>query len=326
MREQYQFTSDSPKLRTRQSTRSALRGCEVVRRAVIGLLIALSIAPGFSACTSRTPDASGLRQITDEIGRTILVKPEPHRIVSLAPSITETLFALGLGDRIVGVTSYCDYPPEAAARENVGDTLRPSIERIIALKTDLVIASRASQLQQFVYNLDEVKIPVYVSDPNGVAGALESITRIGELTGATLRASELTASLRARVEDVHSRVGVAERPRVLCILGSAPLITIGARSFITDLINQAGGRSISEDLAGDYPQYSLETAVAKRPEVIFLQTGEPDLPARLKETPAGRAGRVFRLDDNLLMRPGPRIVDGLEQMARRLHPEVFGPE
>jgi len=236
------------------------------------------------------------------------------------------LFALGLGDRIVGVTSYCDYPAEAVAKQKVGDTLRPSIERIVALKTDLVIASTASQLQQFVYNLDEVRIPVYVSDPRGVDAILESITRIGELTGATAQARELTASLRARIESVRSRLSGTERPRVLCILGSAPLITIGARSFITDVIHQAGGSSISEDLAGDYPQYSLETAVAKRPEVILLQTGEAEVPERLKATPAGRSGRVFHIDDNLLQRPGPRIVDGLEQMAKRLHPDVFGSE
>jgi len=304
--------------------RQSLRGFGTSRRPPAGFLLALLIVSVPSACAPRTADPPGLREITDEIGRAILVSPEPKRIVSLAPSITETLFALGLGDRIVGVTSYCDYPLEAAAKEKVGDTLRPSIERIVALKTDLVIASRASQLQQFVYNLDEVKIPVYVSDPNGVAGVLESITRIGDLTGATSQAGELTSSLRARIESVRVLVGDAERPRVLCMLGSAPLITIGAGSFITDLINQAGGRSISEDLPGDYPQYSLETAVAKRPEVILLQTGEPDLPARLKETPAGRDGRVFRLDDNLLMRPGPRVVDGLEQMARKLHPDVFG--
>jgi iron complex transport system substrate-binding protein len=206
----------------------------------------------------------------------------------------------------------------------VGDTLRPSIERIVALRTDLVIASTASQLQQFVYNLDEVSIPVYVSDPRGVEGVLESILKIGELTGATVRAQELKSELRARLENVRNQLSGRERPRVLCMLGSSPLITIGARSFITDLINQAGGQSISEDLAGDYPQYSLETAVARRPEVIFNQTGEAVLPERLKQTPAGRSGRVFRLDDNLLMRPGPRIVDGLEDMARSLHPEVFG--
>lgn len=288
------------------------------------LLSVLSVALVASACSSRAPDTQGLRPITDEIGRPILVGPEPQRIVSLAPSITEVLFALGLGDRVVGVTSFCDYPPEAAAKEKVGDTLRPSIERIVALKTDLVIASTASQLQQFVYNLGEVSIPVYVSDPRGVDGVLDSIIRIGELTATTSRAQELAGALRDRVERVRERVSGRERPRVLFILGGAPLITIGAGSFITDLIDQAGGQSISRDLAGDYPQYSLETAVAKRPEVIFNQTGEADLPERLKETPAGRSGYVFHIDDNLLLRPGPRIVDGLEQMAFRLHPEMFG--
>jgi iron complex transport system substrate-binding protein len=290
------------------------------------VLFAASVTFVFSACGSRPPSASGLRQVTDEIGRAILVTPEPQRIVSLAPSITETLFALGLGDRIVGVTAYCDYPSEAGAKEKVGDTLRPSIERIVALKTDLVIASTASQLQQFVHNLNEVGIPVYVSDPRGIDGAVDSITKIGELTGRAVRAQELAAELRARVEIVQTRVAGRERPRVLCILGSVPLITIGAGSFMTDLINRAGGRSISEDLAGDYPQYSLETAVAKRPEVIFNQTGEAGLPERLSETPAGRSGRVFHIDDNLLLRPGPRIVDGLERIARKLHPEVFGAE
>jgi iron complex transport system substrate-binding protein len=213
--------------------------------------VLFAIAVAVTACGSRAPNPAGLREITDEIGRTILVNPEPQRIVSLAPSITETLFALGLSDRIVGVTSYCDYPPEATAKEKVGDTLRPGIERIVALRADLVIASTASQLQQFVYNLDEVRIPVYVSDPRGVDAVLDSITRIGELTGATTRARELTTSLRGRVESVRSRLSGAEKPRVLCILGSAPLITIGAQSYITDVIHQAGGSSISEDLAGD---------------------------------------------------------------------------
>jgi len=286
-------------------------------------VVAIAALAG-SACVSRTDAPAGTRPLVDEIGRTILVKPEPQRIVSLAPSITETLFALGLADRIVGVTSYCDYPPEASAKEKVGDTQRPSIERIIALKTDLVIASTASQLQQFVHNLEEVGTPVYVSNPEGVDGVIESISKIGDLTGATDRANELATDLRNRLANLQSRVSGSERPPVLFLLASNPLITIGAKSFITDLIKRAGGRSISEDLSGDYPQYSLETAIAKRPEVIFLQTGDSDLPARLKETPAGRSGRVFHIDDNLLLRPGPRIVDGLEEMARKLHPEVFG--
>ncbi|HKS39254.1 MAG TPA: cobalamin-binding protein [Blastocatellia bacterium] len=276
------------------------------------------------ACSSnRGPSSSG-RAFTDEIGRKINVPENPQRIISLAPSVTETLFALGLGDRVVGVTSYCDYPPEAARKEKVGDTLRPSIEKIVALKPDLVVASTSSQLEQFVRDLDKVGIPIYVSNPHNLAGVLVSIEMIGAITGVDDRAEELTDKMRARINAVESGlVGIKEQPRVFFILGIEPLITIGGTSFINELISRAGGDSISGEVHAEYPQYSLESAVAARPEVIFLQTGDPKLPERLNQTPAARNNRVFQLDDNLLMRPGPRIVDGFEQMAARIHPEAF---
>ena len=276
-----------------------------------------------TACASERAYPTAARPFTDEIGRRIMVKPRPERIVSLAPSVTETLFALGLDDRIVGVTSYCDYPPEANLKEKVGDTMRPSIERIVALKPDLVIASTASQLEQFVRNLDQVGIPIYVSNPQNIEGVLSSIERIGELTGASGRAHELTDKLRAQVESIESRLAGVERPRVFLILGSQPLITAGGGSFINDIIARAGGQSISANEKADYPQYSLETVIAQQPEVIFFQDGEARLPDRLQRTPAARAGRVYHIDDGLLLRPGPRIVDGLEQMAAKIHPEVF---
>ena len=276
------------------------------------------------ACSSHGDRSSSGRAFTDEIGRTINVRENPQRIISLAPSVTETLFALGLGDRVVGVTSYCDYPPEAARKEKVGDTLRPSIEKIVALKPDLVIASTSSQLEQFIRDLDRVGIPVYVSNPHDLTGVLASIEVIGEIIGADRRAKDLTNDMRARINAVESGLaGIKERPGVLFILGVEPLITIGGKSFINELISRAGGDSISGELDAEYPQYSLESAVAARPEVIFLQTGESKLPERLNRTPAARAGRVFHIDDNLLLRPGPRIVDGLEQMAARIHPEAF---
>ena len=244
--------------------------------------------------------------------------------MSLAPSVTETLFALGLGDRVIGVTSYCDYPPEAAEKDKVGDTIRPNIEKIVALKPDLVVASTASQLAQFVSDLDKIGIPVYVSNPHNLEGAVFSIEMIGRMTGADDRAAELTNGMRARINALESRIaGTSQRPRVLFILGVEPLITIGGASFINELISRAGGESISGHLAAEYPQYSLETAVASRPEIIFLQASGAKLPERLKETPAARAGRVFHVDDNLLLRPGPRIIDGLEQMAAQIHPELF---
>lgn len=272
----------------------------------------------FFACTSTKTAPGATLEFTDEIGRLVRVRTDPARIVSLAPSVTETLFALGLGDRIVGVTSYCDYPPEARTKESVGDTLRPSIERIIALKPDLVIVSTASQLEQAVGRLDQLGIPAYVSSPRDLDSMLTSFERLGEIAGIPERALEVTAELRKRIEAVRLRVEGRDRPRVLVMLGSEPLITAGGTSFINDLIERAGGRSISADEKAEYPQFSLESAVARQPEVIFLQAGEGELPSRLKQTPAGVAGRVYRLDDALLLRPGPRIVDGLEQMAAKI--------
>jgi cobalamin transport system substrate-binding protein len=264
------------------------------------------------------------RIVIDEIGRQVEIKHAPARIVSLAPSITETLFSLGAGDRVVGVTSYCDFPPEALSREKVGDTLRPSIEKIVALKADLVIASTASQLESFVRNLDRVGIAVYVSNPRNLEGAIQSINRIGDVIGASNEAVRLTQHLNARIAAVQSRVSNATQPRVLFLLGTTPLITVGGSSFIGDLIDRAGGASISRRETTDYPQYSLESVIASLPEVIFLQAGESGLPVQLEQTPAARSGRVYRLDENILLRPGPRIVEGLEQMAAKIHPELFG--
>jgi iron complex transport system substrate-binding protein len=288
---------------------------------ITGLLLAHF---GSTSCASPRVTSAGELSFTDELGRTIKVKTRPERIVSLAPSVTETLFALGLGDRVIGVTSYCDYPPEAAHKEKVGDTQRPSIEKIIALGADLVIASTASQLEQFVKNLDQLGIPVYVSNPRDLEGVIESIARIGEVTGASEAARALAGKLRDRLSDVESRLAGRARPRVFLILSSEPLITTGGKSFFNDLITRAGGLSISADQNVDYPLYSMETAVAEKPEVIFLQSGDDRLPDRLKQTPASQAGRVFHISDDLLLRPGPRIMDGLEQMAAAIHPEAYG--
>lgn len=266
------------------------------------------------------------RVVTDEIGHTVHVPANPQRIVSLAPSITETLFALDLGDRIVGVTTFCDYPPAATAKEKVGDTLRPSIEKIVALRADLAVASTSSQLEQYVRRLDDLGIAVYISNPRKVADVAATIERLGALTGTTARARELSGDLQKRAAAIDQKVQAAARPRVLVILGTEPLITVGGNTFINDLIERAGGRSISAGETAEYPQYSLETAVAARPEVIFLQAQDANLPERLRATPAAQAKRIYHIDDNLMLRPGPRIIDGLEQMAAEIHPELFKPD
>lgn len=278
----------------------------------------------FAACRDNPPAPIDSRTVTDELGRTVSITRNPSRIISLAPSVTETLFALGLGDKVVGVTSFCDYPPEARMKESVGDTQRPGIERIVALKPDLVIASTSSQLESFVRSLDGAGIPVYVSNPRNLEETIKSIRAIGEVTGSPERAEELTNKLRARIEQVRARVHSRPQPAVFVMLGGEPLLTAGGPSFLTDLITQAGGRSISADEKSDYPQYSLETVIARQPEIIFLQAGDEPLPERLKQTPAARQGRIYHVNDDLLLRPGPRVVDGLEDLAAKIHPTEKG--
>lgn len=276
-----------------------------------------------SSCSSKNASPAAARTVTDELGRKVQVPAQPQRIVSLAPSVTEILFALGAGDRIAGVTSYCDYPPEARQKAAVGDTLKPSVEKMVALKADLVIISTASQVEASFQRLVELGIPVYVSNPRSIAGVLESIDKIGELIDVRDRAHQLTDELRGRIATVEARVAETTRPSVFVILGTEPLITAGAGSFINDLINRAGARSISGEDKGDYPQYSIETVVAKQPEIIFVQAGGDELTQRLRQTPAARANRVYHVDDDLLLRPGPRIVDGLERIAAKIHPALF---
>jgi iron complex transport system substrate-binding protein len=311
------FLNKSGSDRSNRHRRSSLA------RPVSRVTVFLIIVSVFSSCGRPTPSSPETRTVVDELDRTVHIPIRPERIVSLAPSVTEALFALEAGDRVVGVTSYCDYPPAARLKESVGDTLKPSVERIVALRADLVIVSTASQLESSVQKLEELGIPVYVTNPRTIEGVLESIAAIGGIIGVPDVARQLTDRLRSRISSIESRASEPAPPSVLVILGTEPLITAGAASFINDLVNRAGGRSISADVSGDYPQYSLETAVAKQPQVIFLQAGGSVLPERLKETPAAVAGRVYRLDDDLLLRPGPRVVDGLEQMAARIHPDAF---
>ena len=286
-------------------------------RIAVGLFAACLL---LSSCQSKGSLSGKTRQVTDELGRSVAVVESPGRIVSLAPSVTETLFALGAEGRVIAVTSYCDYPPAAANKEKIGDTQRPNIERIVALRPDLVIASTASQLESFVRALEAAGIPVYVSNPRNLAETLASIRAIGNLIGANDQALVLEGQLRSRIEQVRSRVASKPRPAVFLMLGAEPLLTAGGNSFLTDLLSQAGGRSISEDEKSDYPQYSLETVIARQPEVIFLQAGDERLPNRLEQTPAARQGRVYHIDDDLLLRPGPRIVEALETLAEKIHP------
>jgi iron complex transport system substrate-binding protein len=275
-----------------------------------------------------TADAGQTRAFTDELGREVKINFPPQRIVSLAPSVTESLFALGLGNRIAGVTSFCDFPEEAKTKEKVGDTISPNAERIIALRPDLVIITTASQLEKLSRQLAELNIPVYVTSPRTVREVVASIRKLGDATGAEARAKEVADEMERRIANVERRVKELPKPRVLYVLQAGPLITAGRNTFINDLINLAGGESISGTETADYPQLSRETAIARAPEVMITPAShgtefvnEDDLRRDFAVTPAVRANRIVKVNADWIDRPGPRIVEGLEQLAQGLHPE-----
>ena len=272
---------------------------------------------------------SGDRQFTDEDGRTITVPAKIERFISLAPNLTEIAYAVGAGDRLVGNTTFCDYPEDAKKVQKVGDTLQPSIERILALRPQLVLVSTASQLEIFTKQLDEHRIAVYVTDPRDLEGVFRSIENLGKLLNQEQRAQETVSQLRERASSISQRVSSDKPVKVFYQLSAEPLYTAGRDSFVTDLIRRAGGLSVTADVPEAWPRFSQEAAVASRPEAIVLPTdgsmgsANSEVAEGLKRSPAALSGKVYKINGDFLSRPGPRAVDGLEALARALHPAAF---
>ncbi len=284
------------------------------------------------SCANRPPIttselSAATRTFVDDEGRTIALPERINRVVSLAPNLTEIVFALGAGDRLVGNTTYCDYPVEAKSITKVGDTLHPSIERIIALKPQVVLVSTASQLQAFTRQLDNHRIAVYVTNPKTLDEVFRSMNNLGQLLGEEKRAGTVVSELQNRAAAVETATKQAQPIRVFYQVSGEPLYTIGRDAYLTDLVRRAGGVSVTADVASGFPRYSDEAALAAQPQAIILPTdgsmGNTTVALSLKNSPAARNNRVYKIHGDLLSRPGPRLLDGLEQMARALHPEVF---
>jgi iron complex transport system substrate-binding protein len=290
-----------------------------------------AIALVTASCTNRpvitsTPET---REVTDEAGRRVRLPRHIDRIVSLAPNLTEIVYAVGAGEQLVGDTEYCDYPAEAKKVAKIGDTLHPSVERIIALKPQIVLVSTASQLEVFTKQLDQQQIAVYVTNPQSLDDIFRSIQTLGDLFGEHERAATLVTDLRQRADAVESATKQTKTVRVFYQLSGEPLYTIGRESFLTDLVRRAGGVSATADVPGAFPRYSDEAALAAKPEAIILPTGgsmgtaNATVASPFKNSPAVLSSRVYKINDDHLSRPGPRLIEGLEEMARALHPEAF---
>jgi iron complex transport system substrate-binding protein len=271
--------------------------------------------------------------VRDMLGRDVTLPARPMRIVSLVPSVTEIVFALGGEDRLVGRTDYCDFPAAARDKPSVGGMVNPNLEVLAALHPDLVVATDEGNREETFRQLGRLRIPTYLVHASRLAELLELIARVGELTERQAAVPALTGAIRERIEGIRRAVAPYPRPRVLYVLWPEPLIVPGQSSMLTELIELAGGSSITAREREAYPRFSLEAAVTRAPEIIILADHSsgvstagrpsPEKWQRLASVPAIRAGRLYSVDLSVLHRYGPRVPDGLERLAHILHPEAF---
>lgn len=279
----------------------------------------------FAACQQSAPrqpaTATPTHEITDDLGRAVKIPKKIERAVSLAPSLTEIVFAVSAGDRLVGVTSFCNYPEEAKSIAKIGDTINPNLEAIIAQKPQVVFVSTASQVENFTRRMEENGIAVFVTNAESFAGVLRNIKQIGDILGTPEQAGKLAADLQNRVLSVESKIKEKPRTKVFVQISREPLFTIGEDSFLTEIIERAGAVSVTGDIPTAYPKISKETALALNPEAIILSESPDNLEPNdvFKNSPAMKNNKVFKINADLISRPGPRVVDALEQIARHLH-------
>lgn len=297
-----------------------------ISRTII-ILIAISLL-ALAGCQSATSPGN----VTDDLGRSVQINNIPRRIISLSPSNTEILYALGLQDRLIGVTTFCNYPAEALSKPKVSGFSVVDVEKIVSLEPDLILADDLHKAD-VVPALEKLGIPTFVISPGTVDEVLNDIGILGSITGKTREAEELDSSLEQRVKTVTERVAnlKGEKPRLFYVTWHDPIWTAGGNTMINDLIEKAGGRNIAGDLGG-YSTISLESVLEKNPQILVVSSSMGDQNTslnyinnepRLKAVDALKNQQVFVVASDIFSRTTPRIVDALEQLAKITHPELF---
>jgi iron complex transport system substrate-binding protein len=310
------------------------------------LLIIVSIAAivaalVLSGCTSPsvqpTPTPTAAKypmNVTDDKGRAVTVKTLPERIVSLSPKNTEMLFALGLGDKVVGVTDYCNYPAEAANRTKVGGITNVNVEQVAALNPDAVFADSLTK-KEAAEKLEAMGYPVIVNDPRNVSDITNSILRAGRACGVEDNASRLAADIDSSIKaitDKTSGLNESQRPKVLMLLDTYDFYVAGSNCYGNDLILLTGGQNVAYEL-NDYKSMSKEAVIEADPDIIImpvdaysqadfekLRNGTDDW---MRQLTAVKNGKVYAVASDPIFRPGPRVVDAAQAMAKIIHPELF---
>lgn len=281
---------------------------------VLFSLIVLFVGPCFAS-----------RTLTDEMGRTVVVPDHPHRVICLMPSVTDTVYALGAGDDVVGISDYTKYPVAALTKPSVGDLIKPSIETILSLHPDLVIGVQPKGPMEVTVQLERAGIPIFLVSPHGIAGILHSVDTIGLALNRAQQADALVHSLEQRMDAVKARTKDQPAPRVFMPVWYDPITTIGKNAFITEIIEAAGGRSVTDDLPTEWPQISMEVVLGRAPDALLLVRGGKMTLAVLRDRPgwssmaAVRGKRVYYVDDRINY-PSPLAIDALEDLAKEFHP------
>ena len=282
-----------------------------------GCLALVLVATSASSLASRT--------LVDDVGRTVLVPDHPHRLVSLVPSVTDDLYALGAGADVIAVSDFTKYPSQAAHKPSIGTPLTPSMETIVSFHPDLVVASADTNREETVHQMEHLGLAVFVVNPHGIEGVLSSLLSLGEALGRKDAAVELVSRLHARLRAVETHVQTRPAIRVFMPIWYDPVITIGKHAFITEIIQAAGGKSVTDDLNREWPEISLETVIERKPEALVLMKGSKMTLIEIAERPgwktldAVRNHRVYLVDERIEL-PSPVAFDAMEDLAKQMHP------
>lgn len=296
------------------------------------LLMLLFCAAALRTAAAQSPAGGPVyREVVDETGRTVRVPQPVLRIVSLAPSLTETVYVLGLQDRLVGDTDFCDYPADAQKKTKVGGAINPSLEVIAHLKPDLVLVTKHLNTLDTVHSLDALGIASYATDPQTVDEIIASTRRLAEVLGVAEAGVSVAEDLQKRLSVLQQKIGGLTPRRVLFVVWTDPLISIGKDTFIADALRRAGAVSIV-DSKQDWPQVNMEEVARLQPEVLVFADSHSETAPPSVDVLATRPGwrilnavrnRNYAVVSDAVNRPAPRIVSAIEDLAAKLHPEAF---
>jgi iron complex transport system substrate-binding protein len=301
---------------------------------LVAVALAVAALGGCSSSTDETsaassPAAAGPITVTDDAGKTVTLDAPATKVVSIAPANTEIAFALCAGDKVVGDTTYCDYPAEAKDIAKIGDFSNPSMEKIVALEPELVLVAGGIQ-ENLVNKLEKLGVAVYMVDPTNLEELYGSLQDVGDLMGVSGNATTVVNDMKSQVAAVEEKVAGAETPKTFLEIYGQPLMTAGTGTFIDDLITKAGGVNVGATAGEGFPEYNAEKLIEEDPAVYVAMKGSMTDPAAIAkragydQLSAVQNGAVFVIEDNLVARPGPRLVLGLQQLAQMIHPELFG--